>query len=89
MVHSGYHPLKHRPLRIVLGPSIPVIMWRMIFNGFGICYMVNVCVCVCVCVLSCYLSPVVSALSSLGYYVPQVNVCVCVWCVCVWCSAIN
>ena len=32
MGHSGYHPLKHCPLRIVFG-------WGT--NGCGICYMLN------------------------------------------------
>ena len=26
MVHSGYHPLKHRPLRIVLGWCTDIIL---------------------------------------------------------------
>ena len=28
MVHSGYHPLKHRPLRIALG-GLELIMWSV------------------------------------------------------------
>ena len=60
-------------------------MRSVIVNGFGICYMLNVCVCVvplsqpssrdliyveCLCVLSSYLIPVVEICDML-------NVCVC------------
>ena len=34
MVHSGYHPLKHRPLRIVLGwKKVDIILLRIVLLG--------------------------------------------------------
>ena len=34
MVHSGYHPLKHRPLRIVLGwCTVDIILLNIVLSG--------------------------------------------------------
>ena len=34
MVHRGYHPLKHRPLRIVFGRcTVDIILLRIVFLG--------------------------------------------------------
>ena len=34
MVHSGYHPLKHRPLRIVLGwCTVDIILLNIVLLG--------------------------------------------------------
>ena len=33
MVHGGYHPLKHRPLRIVFGRcTVDIILLRIVFG---------------------------------------------------------
>ena len=34
MVHSGYHPLKHRPLRLVLGWCTVDIILLMVHSGY-------------------------------------------------------
>ena len=39
MVHSGYHPLKHRPLRLVLGwCTVDIILFKvsvwMVHSGY-------------------------------------------------------
>ena len=56
----------------IISRTARVIIWPVIINGFGICYMLNVCLLsryispvveICyllnVCLLSCYISPVV------------------------------
>ena len=66
-MHSGYHPLQDRPLRIVLAwgrkvveeipQELELITWAMIINGFGICYMLNVCVdCLVISDVICYMT---------------------------------
>ena len=42
MVHSGYHPLKHRPLRIVLGwCTVDIILLNIILSGSLSAWMVH------------------------------------------------
>ena len=36
MVHSGYHPLKHRPLRVVFGwCTVAIILLNIVLLGSG------------------------------------------------------
>ena len=37
MVHSGYHPLKHRPLRLVLGwCTVDIILLNIVLLVLGV-----------------------------------------------------